>query len=526
MKSATFLFFFIIGNSNFLTSANLPLQPELLTAQACVNFGSADVNSAPGQKTTVTVKIPASLNSTNDASVRVISRNPGLAAPAGAVNGVLTLNFVKGGPITQSFDVDIVGKGGATLELANDLGVCVGDPLKISARVGFVRNPSFELNYNSTDPHYVEIDAWTKIGGGGVNEGTNGPFADNGTIPDRSRVGFIQGTGSIAQNLSGLEPGKQYWIQYYFNARGRCGGTIDATVKFNDADLDTVSNVRPVGGARPYNFRNVLFTPGINSGELKIATTAQGDATVVLDAISIVQRDAGNLIVQNPSFEASGDVPSPGYLQTQALAGWTGTGQFGVNLSGGGPFADNGTNPDQDNVAFIQGQGASLSQTIGGLTPGQSYVLSFAVNARGGNSPHLQVDVNSFTLIDENVTAVGGNDSYLVKTVVFTATGPDAEVKFEQTATGDNTLLLDDISINSTGITPPQPVSLAITLQSGGNVRISWPASATGYLLESTSSFPGGWTDVNLLVTVDLKTDQNFVTVSTASSSKFYRLRK
>src|SRR5204863_168831 len=136
--------------------------------------------------------------------------------PVGAVNGVLTLNFAKGGPITQSFDVNILGNGGATLELANDLGVCVGDPLQIAARIAFLRNPSFELNYNPVYPHYSDIDEWTKIGGGGVNEGTTGPFADNGTIPDRTRVGFIQGTGSIAQNLSGLQPGKQYWVQYYY----------------------------------------------------------------------------------------------------------------------------------------------------------------------------------------------------------------------------------------------------------------------------------------------------------------------
>jgi len=268
------------------------------------------------------------------------------------------------------------------------------------------------------------------------------------------------------------------------------------------------------------------FTPANPGGLLEFVTTASGDATVLLDAINIFQRDTGELTIDNPSFEASGTVASPGYIQPRSIAGWTGAGNYGVNVSGVGPFADNGVNPDQDNVAFIQGQGASLSQTISGLTAGQSYTLSFGVNARSGNAPHLQVGVNSFTLIDENVTPVGGNNGYLIKTVVFTATGADAELKFEQTAAGDNTLLLDNISIKPGGVAPPPLVRLAITLQTGGNVRISWPSSATGYSLQSTSGLPGGWTDANLTVTVDSTTGRNFATVSAASGTKFYRLRK
>ena len=122
-----------------------------------------------------------------------------------------------------------------------------------------------------------------------------------------------------------------------------------------------------------------------------------------------VQRDTGEATIENPSFEASGTGAFPGYIQPRSIAGWTGTGNYGVNVSGVGPFADNGVNRDQDNVAFIQGQGASLSQTIHGLKAGQSYTLSFEVNARGGNAPHLQVGISSLTVIDENVTPVGGN---------------------------------------------------------------------------------------------------------------------
>jgi hypothetical protein len=46
----------------------------------------------------------------------------------------------------------------------------------------FLKNPSFESNYNDTWPHYGSIDEWN--GGSGVNDDT-GPFHNAGTaIPE------------------------------------------------------------------------------------------------------------------------------------------------------------------------------------------------------------------------------------------------------------------------------------------------------------------------------------------------------
>jgi len=71
----------------------------------------------------------------------------------------------------------------------------------------------------------------------------------------------------------------------------------------------------------------------------------------------------------------------------------------------------------------------------------------------------------------------------------------------------------------STVSTAPLNVSLSVSL-SGANLTISWPASATGYTLESKTSLSSGtWTAVTGVV-------NNSVTVSTATGSKFFRLRK
>ncbi|MBI4602753.1 MAG: hypothetical protein HY721_12420 [Planctomycetes bacterium] len=324
-----------------------------------------------------------------------------------------------------------------------------------------VQNPSFELNFNETWPHYGPVDAWTVAGGTGVNQ-ADGPFHNVGTaVPDRDRIAFLQGSGTLSQAIVGLTPGKRYWIQLHYDARACCGGTIRSIlVKWNGEPLDNIANVVPAGGASPsYAFQNVPFTPEADAGTLTFETVIDGDATALFDAVTIVQRDEGNVVVANPSFEASGpptaDIAFPpgahsGELFTPEdqgpanLAGWTAAGDYGISLTGG-IYADNGAIPDQDLVGFIDGPG-SLSQTISGLAPGTAYDLSFAYNARTGSAPHLEVRVGEAVLSEEDVSPVGGDNPYHRKTVSFDAAEATATIAFAQTLEGQ-TLLLDDVRV-------------------------------------------------------------------------------
>jgi hypothetical protein len=361
------------------------------------------------------------------------------------------------------------------------------------AGAAFVANPSFESDYNTTWPHYSTIDSWTATGGEGVNDST-GPFHNTGAaIPDRDRVAFLQDSQLLSQGISGLTPGSQYWIQFYYNARNCCGGTMDLKVEFTDANgtttvLDTIPNVPASTNA--YTFRNVTFTPDTDTGTLIFASVATGDATVDLDAVSMVQRDLGNVVVANPSFEASGPptdttgIPpatDSGEIFSPAnMAGWlwdtNQTGSYGISLVGG-VYADNGAIPDQDLVAVLQGPG-SLSQTVSGLFTGTVYQVSFAYNAQAAaGSAHLQVSVNGTVVDDESVAPVGGTNPYHTKTVSFTATQTNATIAFAQTA-ASGVLLLDDVRVTgkvrttlplqfspqSATLHPTQTLTVAVTV--------------------------------------------------------------
>lgn len=101
--------------------------------------------------------------------------------------------------------------------------------------------------------------------------------------------------------------------------------------------------------------------------------------------------------VLNPSFEADRYGVRPGYAGGNggAIVGWSWQGPAGINPCYAdtearrgpfAPFADNGRIPDGRQVAFLQ-NASTLSQEIGGLTAGKSYVVRYRENARHNQRP-------------------------------------------------------------------------------------------------------------------------------------------
>lgn len=426
-----------------------------VTAMACVHGQPSQLVFAPGQTTAnLTVKVPQAFNKVNTGKVRLVSRNTGVATFAAAPSGDLTLTFAAGGPTQQAVQVDAVGSGTTAIDIYNDQGVCTGDPITVVVRRAYVANPSFESNYNPTWPHYSSVDEWDRSGGGGINQ-NDGPFHDNGVIPDRSRIAFMQGSGVMSQTITGLIPGKQYWVQLRYNARNCCGErSVSMTVRFDGVDLGTVEDITPVGGTENYRFRNFVFTPTSDTGLLEIAASVAGDGTLLVDAVTIVRRDAGQVVVQNPSFEASGTIPTPGIIAPSArISGWMTEGTVGVD-GGSGVYCDNGTVPDQDLVGFIRGQGA-IAQTLLGLSPGQTYKVTFRYNAGSAGTPHLRVTAGQAVLLDTDVTPVGAGKAFHTAMATFVADSANPVLRFEQIGASPATVLIDDVQVEGQAIDIP-----------------------------------------------------------------------
>ena len=92
-------------------------------------------------------------------------------------------------------------------------------------------------------------------------------------------------------------------------------------------------------------------------------------------------------------------------------------------------------------------------------------------------------------------------------------------------AAGDYTLLLDDIRICPGDCRPSPPVAIGFTPGPSPTVRLSWPTSYTGYVLQSTDDLlTGPWAEVGFPVQVE---GDNFVVIDDAAGvqRRFYRLR-
>jgi len=126
----------------------------------CSSFSEQSVSmtqSDAGKQVAVT--IPQLVNDAAAATVTITSRNPAVAVPAGAVNGVLNLNFAAGAPNAQNITVTPVGLGSTTFEIASTPANCVAGSLSVEV----VATPQVlltdEFSGNAFDPAKWVLDS-------------------------------------------------------------------------------------------------------------------------------------------------------------------------------------------------------------------------------------------------------------------------------------------------------------------------------------------------------------------------------
>lgn len=234
----------------------------------------------------------------------------------------------------------------------------------------------------------------------------------------------------------------------------------DSKVRFYlDGELVSTKNmastvsIQDTGGSLCIGAYNAGGTEGFagNLDDVAIFNQALSNAQVK-------QLASGQPVLLNPSFEEDSFTVYPGYVSGNGpIAGWTNSASGGLNpvVGGSSPFANNGTIPDGDQVAFIQrGPDHSLSQTAVGFQPGETYLVTYRENSRSPHVPPLAAFmIDAETLVPEHAVAyVGGSNPYYhVAAKLFTASSSAHTLKFinnSEASAGDNTLLLDDVRIH------------------------------------------------------------------------------
>jgi hypothetical protein len=493
-----------------------------------------DAELAPGQSVTLTLVVPAEKLALGPADIVVSSSDATIAKLVGAdTNGNVNVHYDKNGVTTKTVKAVAVNRGTASVNVTDSAGLIVPNGVLIHVVTSFVRNPSFEAQAAPSGIGVGPVLAWDGTGTFGVNHIEQAFAANSGPIPDRLQVAFIQGVGSLSQQVTGLTPGANYWLQFCYALRDipdPLGPATDLVVKFGGQTLVTIPHIIPLSqaGAGAYYFTNVIFAPTNTSGTLAFNTAnPKGDATLLLDAINIIRREPDEIVMQNPSFEASGAMDL--YIEgpnTAPLFGWTITGG-GRGTAASGPFYDNGLTSDQDEVLFLQGADTA-SQVVSGFTAGQTYTIIYSVNSRGCcGSPlttHYAIQEgppnSPVTLFEEDINPVGGTALFYRRYATFTADGTDEQVEFQHMPTDDKTLMIDNVRIlpGAVGAAP----NLAISYLAGGTIQLTWPAPAVGYVLQSSASPSGPWTGDGAAITT--QGPQRVAVVQPTKAARYYRL--
>ncbi|MGK0188737.1 MAG: hypothetical protein ACI9R3_004550, partial [Verrucomicrobiales bacterium] len=477
----------LLDNIQLSGNTGEPLPPS--------QIGPTETLLAPGQTGEISLTVPAARLARGDVIIVVQSPRPEIVEIVGGDFDLgLELEFSGDGTedVTKTFEVEAFDRGTVLLDVTDT--DAASPDFVTSATVyvvtSLIRNGSFEAGALPGGVGYGAVIGWGGGPGGiGINDSSL-PFLDNGIVPDRAKVALLQGATTLTQEVQDLTVGESYWLQFYYNARDCCeNGTIDLAVTLGEQELVTLSEIEPVGDDEPFHFINIPFTAASGSAVLQFTTTPVGDATALLDAVTIVPRPATDIVVRNPSFEVSAPAPGVGYLTPGPIAGWEMTGGFGLNGDGLGPFTDNGLSEAGESVLFIQNAGQA-SQLIEGLTAGATYTLSYKVNRRAccaeGNLDLYEVSIDDSLVFDEELEAAGVGAPFWERSIDFIPEATEAFITFNHLPDGDQSLLLDDVRVvlKSGVVEPGFNVPLTIGIVAGNTIRLAWPKDAPDAILE------------------------------------------
>jgi hypothetical protein len=284
--------------------------------------------------------------------------------------------------------------------------------------------------------------AWTFSGLAGIS-GNNSRFTSgNPPEPQGDQVAFLQKTGTITQTVSGWAAGT-YVITFDSAQRANFGLSHQ---NFNLLiDGNVVSTFTPSGTSYQIYYSAVFtVTAGTHTVTFQGLNSAGGDNSVFLD--QVVAAPVTIPAIGDPNFEQV--VVGPGnYQYNPTGSSWTFSGSSGVAGNDSGITSGNPPAPQGAQVAFIQNTG-SISQSVAGWAAG-TYVLTFDAAQRANYGLSLQ-DFN--VLIDGKVVATftpSGTSYQSYTTVAFTVTAGTHTISFKglNSAGGDNTALLDDLTI-------------------------------------------------------------------------------
>jgi hypothetical protein len=500
---------------------------------------------------TFLVTVPPSLVATGAVSVIVSNANPAIAQMLGEAGGLLTLDFSSGGPSAKLVTLVGLAAGSTTLTLRDpSVAVAIGGKpvtVQVSGLPVRILNGSFEEPPLPAVPGYGVIPGWadslTTSNGVSPNLAFGGVIANNSHSSHGRNVGFLQGIGvlgafdgMLSTTISNLVPGRAYEVSFLVNAQqgaeanALLGVLLDGNTR-PSAQVDAV-------GASPSGYKPVslVLTAATSTATLAVSNSTASASGLLVDNFEVQELQPQRWHFAPWTGDADSGISSAStYTHTYNLGEAVNVTLNGVNFTGVGganpsmpdrfsytagnvlvPNAQNNLTGSSFNLggAFVYG---NARLTLQGLTPGATYQLRLFGAGFGANDGRR---VATFT---------GGGQGLTVDENQFEA-GNGIIVTYDYTASS-STEILDNRSLSSgtfhlwafANQLVALPVQLTINQVSSTQVRIAWPAAATGYQLQASAAVASGY--ANLGVTPTLEGNE-WVVYQDNTGQRFYRLIK
>ncbi|MEO8082555.1 MAG: FG-GAP-like repeat-containing protein, partial [Ardenticatenales bacterium] len=312
-----------------------------------------------------------------------------------------------------------------------------------------VINGSFEMGVNGLNQ--TAIPGWTvTFGKVDVWSGYTRPDGSSSQV----ELDGSPGPGTIEQTITGLEPGQPYYFEFNYGTQGATGDQARIQV-INSGGTPIINQdvTSPNGDPNTKGweqFRQTFTAPADGIAKLHFESlNTNGNASLGFNVDDVrVAKRLTNFVV-NGDFD-SGPVRANA---TSDINGWTVTaGNVDVWNA---YFRPNGSS----RYLYLEGNTpGTISQTVNGLTVGQTYTLSFFYSTEGNTTEQGSVkliDAASNTILNQTVTSPGDPNNRGWQTFRTTFVEPaGGTIKIElhglnANGNGGLGLAVDDVRINA-----------------------------------------------------------------------------
>jgi len=283
---------------------------------------------------------------------------------------------------------------------------------------------------------------WTYHGSAGAAGNGSAFTSGNPSAPQGSQVAFLQGGGSVSQNIT--FPAGTFDLNLSAAQRGnvQAGGQTFQVL----LDGRVIASFNDLAGNNYTSVTTSSFTVAAGSHTIAFQGTDLhgGDNTVFLDQVAIDQQPAG---LDDSGWETP--VVGDGGLQyNPAGSPWVFHGSAGVAGNRSAFTSGNPSAPEGSQVAFLQGSG-SISQAV--AFPAGTDEITFSAAQRG----NVQAGGQTFqVLLAGSVVGsfnnLAGTSYTSLTTSSFTVAAGNSTLVFQGTDLrgGDNTVFLDGVGID------------------------------------------------------------------------------